>query len=33
MAGIILDRWLGSRFAGLREIVEEQSEKKNERDG
>ncbi len=24
VAGIILDRWLGSRFAGLREIVEEQ---------
>ena len=24
VAGIILDRWLGSRFSGLREIVEEQ---------
>ena len=32
VAGIILDRWLGSRFAGLREIVEEQKREEERRE-
>lgn len=31
VASIILDRWLGSRFAGLREIVEEQKREEERR--
>jgi hypothetical protein len=31
-ASIILDRWLGARFAGLREIVEEQKREEERRE-